>query len=233
MQHSAPAQHGESATGTFMTGIFRLSMIPTILAGIIIVTVIIIIVYVVYKIYSAFGSIADMLGLSGAKGGGVGKIGVCADGEESDAGLCYPKCRDGYKGVATMCVQVCPPGFKDDGLYCRPTTTRVSDHSTLEGCERVVGKGNCVKKGLLFYPKCPAGYTRDAVVLTTCRQTCPAGMKNIGVSCQKSTYDRGAGKVPSKCPPGQDRVAGLCYPACPEGYHRDLDGKGLLCKKNN
>lgn len=226
-QAQPPAQ--ESGAATFARGLFRLSMLPAILMGIIIVTVIIIIVYVVYKIFSTLG---NLFGLSGAKGGGVGKIGNCADDQESNAGLCYTKCRDGYKGVATMCVQVCPPGFKDDGLYCRPTTTRVSDHSTLEGCERVAGKGNCVKKGLLFYPKCPAGYARDAVDLLTCRQTCPSGMKNIGVSCQKSTYDRGAGKVPSKCPAGQDMIAGLCYPACPEGYYRDLGGKGLLCKKS-
>ena len=228
----AQQQHKESAVGTFMTGIFRLSMVPTILAGIIIVTVIIIIVYIIYKIKSAFGSLIDVMGLSGAKGGGVGKIGICTDDQESDAGLCSTKCRDGYKGMATMCIPICPPGFKDTGLHCVPPNKRVSDHSTLEGCERGVGKGNCIKRGLLFYPKCPAGYTRDTVDLLTCRQTCPTGMINIGASCQKKTYDRGVGKVPSKCLPGQEMVSGLCYPVCPEGHYRDMGGKGLICKKN-
>src|SRR6476620_11590303 len=30
---------------------------------------------------------------------------LCADGQEYDAGLCYPKCKDGYNGVGPVCWQ--------------------------------------------------------------------------------------------------------------------------------
>ncbi len=35
----------------------------------------------------------------------------CEEGEELQAGLCYPKCREGYAGSGPVCWQVCPKRY--------------------------------------------------------------------------------------------------------------------------
>jgi len=49
-------------------------------------------------------------------------------------------------------------------------------------------------------------------------------MTDIGVSCQKGSYGRGAG-VPLGCGTNQDYDAGLCYPTCKENWN----GIGPVC----
>ena len=49
-------------------------------------------------------------------------------------------------------------------------------------------------------------------------------MKDIGVSCTKKSYGRGAG-VPMACPPGLQDDAALCYTECRSGYY----GVGPVC----
>ena len=49
-------------------------------------------------------------------------------------------------------------------------------------------------------------------------------MTDIGVSCQKNTYDRGVGHLMS-CSGNQQRDAGLCYNGCKSGYY----GVGPVC----
>jgi hypothetical protein len=62
-----------------------------------------------------------------------------------------------------------------------------------------------------------------------CWQNCPGNMTDIGVSCQKGSYDRGVG-TPLTCPPNTARdstdPAGLCYPPCPSDHPK---GVGPLC----
>jgi hypothetical protein len=43
---------------------------------------------------------------------------VCAQGEEADAGVCYPKCKDGFKGEGSLCKQICPERTQDTGAHC-------------------------------------------------------------------------------------------------------------------
>ena len=49
-------------------------------------------------------------------------------------------------------------------------------------------------------------------------------MKDIGVSCAKTSYGRTAGK-PMKCAPGLENRAGLCYKPCKAGWK----GVGPVC----
>ncbi len=168
---------------------------------------------------------------------GAGKIPTqCAAGTENHGGLCYPKCRAGYSGAVTMCVPECPAGFRDDGLHCAKGAPYgrgggyawqfgdpLNDNGMIKRCEAANGAGNCEKNGLIFYPKCRAGYV--AMGANICSPQCPSGMVDIGVSCQKVTYDRGVGSIPNVCPAGQVNDAGLCYPACAGGQ----TGIGPVC----
>ena len=93
-------------------------------------------------------------------GRGVGEPLGCADNEEMNAGLCYPKCQVGYKGVGLVCLQEscpsgpdCPGGMTDIGVSCqKPSHGRgvgVPIHACADDKE---------KDGLLCYPKCKPGF---------------------------------------------------------------------------
>ncbi|HKO95234.1 MAG TPA: hypothetical protein VJU61_28960, partial [Polyangiaceae bacterium] len=62
-------------------------------------------------------------------------------------------------------------------------------------------------------PPCPPGYTNDGA---TCR---------LSSIVNKASSWRGVGQVPNQCGAGEEYDAGLCYPACREGYH----GAGPFC----
>lgn len=95
-------------------------------------------------------------------------------------GLCYRKCREGYShpsGIGVTCTRsytkktfVIPP----QSALCPPGKTNIG--------------------GLCYSSDVPPGYTRK--VVGTLDQSCPAGSRDIGVACQRETYNRGAGKVP-------------------------------------
>ncbi len=160
---------------------------------------------------------------------------TCPPGTEGKDGLCYAQCRAGYRGAVTMCVPDCPAGFRDDGLHCAKGAAygrgagfpwvfgdALNDSGMIKRCEAQHGAGGCEKNGLVFYPKCRAGFV--AVGANICSPQCPAGMVDIGVSCQKVTYDRGVGKIPV-CAAGQVNDAGLCYSPCAGGN----TGVGPVC----
>ncbi len=52
-------------------------------------------------------------------GRGAGSTLSCASNQDSDAGLCYPKCSSEYRGVGPICWETCPAGYTDDGATCR------------------------------------------------------------------------------------------------------------------
>jgi len=74
----------------------------------------------------------------------------------------------------------------------------------------------------MWYPNCNSGYS--AAGCNTCSPDCEDGMVDVGISCQKSSYGRGAGSV-LVCQPGQEEDAGLCYQPCNAGYN----GIGPVC----
>jgi hypothetical protein len=159
-----------------------------------------------------------------------------ADREPGNLPACYERCRPGYSSDgAAICYQNCPAGFRNDLAFCAkpdaygrgagyayfwPFETIASARAR---CERDKGAGNCERWGELYYPKCAAGY--QAVGCCVCSPICPQGMTDIGVSCAKDSYWRGAG-TPLACPPSQEQDAiGLCYPRC-EGASK---GVGPIC----
>ena len=161
---------------------------------------------------------------------------ICAPGQEESGGVCYTPCQSGYTGVANSCIQSsCPSGFRDDGLYCAKPAPysregfpwQIGDpplpnySGPTNRCEAKYGSGNCEQWGAVIYPKCKASYHADGCC--TCSPDCPQGWDDIGVSCRKPTYDRGAGVPLSACPEGHEKIGALCYPTCKAGFTGDLD----------
>lgn len=136
-------------------------------------------------------------------GRGVGKPLICADAEDYDAGLCYPRCKPGFKGVGPVCWPDCPKGFTDIGISCQKTS---------------YGRG--VGKPLT----CADNEDYDAGL---CYGKCPKGFGGVGPVCWRGLEPRGrgVGKPIHTCPGGQEKDAGLCYPRCKPGFK----GVGPVC----
>lgn len=131
---------------------------------------------------------------------------------ERDGALCYPPCRDGYNGIGPVCwSKTCPAEHHDDGLTCRRDVDIDAKEHYGRGAGYVEWKrdacehdnpGGCEKNGLMWYPKCRAGF--EAVGCCICRRRgCPAGYKDDGGTCRrdahivpKESYGRGVGEVP-------------------------------------
>ena len=93
--------------------------------------------------------------------------------------------------------------------------------ATEAACEKDNPQG-CEKNGLIWYPKCKAGF--HAAGCCVCSPDCPAGTTDTGATCNKNSHGRGAGS-PLQCGPGQTQdSAGLCYDACPTGTHKTTIG---------
>ena len=181
--------------------------------------------------------------LKHSSGRGVGKplSVICQDDEEQNGDLCYPKCRDGYESFGCcVCHQQCPSDFTDDGAatcikpepYGRGAgyPWKFGDGFNSDGmfrrCEADHGAGNCEEDGLIVYPKCRSDF--HAIGCCICTPDCPDGMSDIGISCEKDSYGRGAGVSRLECTNDQEEDAGLCYEACPDGFH----GSGPVCWQN-
>ena len=89
-------------------------------------------------------------------------------------------------------------------------------------CKRENPDLGCEKWGAIWYPKCRANFHNVACCI--CSPDCPPGQTDIGISCAKDSYGRGAG-YPLKCKPDQEMSGLLCYPPCKEGY----SGNGPVC----
>ena len=89
-------------------------------------------------------------------------------------------------------------------------------------CKRENSDTGCEKWGALWYPKCKANFHNVACCI--CSPDCPSGMTDIGISCAKASYGRGAGEVLT-CSSGLEMSGLLCYPPCNAGYN----GNGPVC----
>ncbi len=166
-------------------------------------------------------------------GNGAGEPYTCRDGFDRNGLLCYPKCKDGFAGNGPVCWQVCPADFRDDGAYCgKPGSYgRGAGYVIWQGdqCNKDNPQG-CEQSGALWYPKCKPNF--HAAGCCVCSPDCPQGMNDIGVSCQKSSYGRGAGEplAMGMCASGlqKDPAGALCYPACKADYHM----VGPVCWQN-
>jgi hypothetical protein len=159
-----------------------------------------------------------------AVGRGVGKpIHSCSHNLEQSGLLCYPYCKENYTGVGPVCWQNCQGNYRDDGAFCfkSPAYGRGAGYTTEEKCVAENLNG-CEKNGLLHYPKCQAGYKSFGCCI--CTPVCQDGMTDIGISCAKDSYGRGAGDVLG-CDDSQDYDAGLCYGKCQNNFK----GIGPVC----
>jgi hypothetical protein len=171
----------------------------------------------------------------GSYGRGAGTmLDTCAPGHQRNGALCYPNCSAGYAGAGPVCWESCPSGFRDDGAFCAKPAPygrgggygwRLGDWPfNLTQAERrcQADHGRCEQWGWIFYPACAPGF--HAVGCCVCSPDCPAGMTDIGVSCAKRSYGRGAGTIPS-CSSELDQNGALCYPKCAPDFH----GVGPVC----
>lgn len=164
-----------------------------------------------------------------AEGRGVGKpIHTCSKELEQSGLLCYPPCEKSYTGVGPVCWQDCQNDFRDDGAFCfkTPAYGRGVGYAlwNLEKCQQENLQG-CEQWGLLYYPKCKEGFHNVACCI--CSPDCPAGQTDIGISCAKKSYGRGAG-YPLGCSETEDYDTGLCYKMC----DADLNPVGPVCWGN-
>ncbi len=129
--------------------------------------------------------------------------GKCPAGQVMDAGLCYEKCQPGFHGTGLLCQKDCPAGFRDDGEYCAKPATygrgvgytfnnakARCEQDNPQGCEQYTTPSDT------WYPKCRDNFHNEGCCL--CSPDCPAGMRDIGVSCEKGgTYARKGGHTPT------------------------------------
>lgn len=139
----------------------------------------------------------------------------CKAGYSGAATMCVPDCPPGYRNDGLYCYKAgsrgttygrgvgripdanCDPGWTlrgggalswcDNGAFW-PWDLKTQNSNKSCGDNEEMYGGLC-------YPKCDAGYHADGCCL--CSQDCPPGMIDIGISCQKQTYDRGVGLVPA------------------------------------
>ena len=182
-------------------------------------------------------------------GNTAGKVLVCPSNLEQNGGLCYTSCKLGYAGAGPVCWQTCdgpptftrkarvgrPPQFRDDGAFCfkpepygRGAGYVVWDEAACKRDGLAKESGGCEQCLALHYPKCKPGF--HATGCNICSPDCPAGMTDIGISCAKQSYGRGAGTVVTACEPGmeKDPAGALCYPTCKADYHM----VGPVCWQN-
>jgi len=116
----------------------------------------------------------------------------CHPQDEKQGLFCYPQCKKGYYGLVTDCVQDCPHDFRDDGFYCfKPSAYGRSTYWYEETCEQENKDVGCEQSGLFIYPKCKKSFYAFGCCI--CSPECPREMQDIGISCHKDTYSRGAG----------------------------------------
>lgn len=126
----------------------------------------------------------------------------CSVGQNLENGLCYKQCRTGYYGVADYCWQSCPSNFPDSGLtFCEKPDGygRGIGYSSKEACESSSTHGaqenGCEINGVRWYPICDKNFHNYDCCW--CSATCPAGMSDAGLTCEKDRYNRGVGVIPT------------------------------------
>lgn len=134
------------------------------------------------------------------------RYGGCPEGQEKFAELCYDRCRPGFVASGPMCHRPCPAGFRDDGLHCaKPESYGRGAGYPLKAGElnldgafsrcRADHPGGCERHDLVVYPKCREGFAPAGCCV--CSPKCPAGTRDVGVSCEKTgSYSRAGAPPP-------------------------------------
>ena len=186
--------------------------------------------FLILSAVAFYTATADQCTATGYYGRGAGVVpSTCPAGQEKNGALCYPTCKSGFYGVGPACWQNCPAGYRDDGAYCAKPSAygRGGGYVIWDGdvCARDNPSTGCEQYGALWYPKCKANF--HAAGCCICSPDCPSGMTDIGASCAKQSYGRGAGS-PLICASGLENQSSLCYTPCKSTY----SGNGPICYQN-
>ena len=144
----------------------------------------------------------------------------CGPDRDNDAGLCYPKCKPGFHGVGPLCwqdtvtlgagtavgLEDCPAGYRNDGLTCFKDAQCSGGGCRTYECGRLRGA---------------FGEDWGPSYCTSCDPIKCEGPWTVG------RLDNGG-----TCPDGKERIDGLCYDRCPDGFYH-TPGMPYLCKRNN
>ena len=146
-------------------------------------------------------------------------LSTCGPDQEKNGLLCYDKCPDGYHGVGPVCwrdvygvgigtpvlLEDCPAGFRTDPLTCQKDL-----HCTGGGCN--TWWEGCCSRGL--FNECYG-----------CARTSCDPIRCDGPET-KGRLDHGG-----NCPSDRERVEGLCYKRCPDGWQH-VPGAPYDCMKS-
>jgi len=171
----------------------------------------------------------------------------CGDDEDKVGALCYEKV-DGFTNVAGTVWQNCPAGHTDTGVRCEKLhTVPAGTLPRLSDCPAGWNNDGLTCRAPITMSSCPGGWTDDGLL---CRE--PIGCDPIGCHSAHDCFFHGrcgcwgggchGGRVEKKTlyggqvegrtlkgPDGdEDRVDGLDYKKCPDGYSRQ-PGMPYLC----
>ena len=145
-------------------------------------------------------------------------VSECGPNQDKDAGLCYDKCQEGYHGVGPVCwqdtqgvgigtpveLEDCPAGFRTDPLTCQKDL-----HCTGGGCHT----WECGRLRGAF------GEDWGPRWCSGCDPVTCSGPET------KGRLDNGG-----KCPSDREKIDGLCYKRCPDGWEH-VPGAPYDCRK--
>ena len=150
--------------------------------------------------------------------------GGCDDPDsENQNGLCYKKPKPGFKCESFLCYKQYPEWENNGMLHTLLNITKAIKLDT--GTIPDAAPPGSVKSGLLYYKDPGPDYN---VVAGVAWQKCPPGTRDTGLRCEGDTYGNGIGKIRWNCNGDEERIAGLCYSKCRDGYHH-IPGIGVTC----
>jgi len=123
---------------------------------------------------------------------------------ENTSGLCYPRCNTSFKSDGAMICWKQYPDFENNGQGHTITSITKKITTNTGTIPDRCGPGED-KNGALCYPACRPGYDGVGPV---CWERCKEGTVDTGIRCEKTSYGRGAGRVPDRTP-------------CPGGFRTD------------
>lgn len=166
----------------------------------------------------------------------------CGDDEDKVGLLCYEKAPPDWINVAGTIWQTCPSGFTDTGIRC--------ENNTNVGAGRVPELSDCppgwTNDGLtcrepISLGSCPGGWHDDGLL---CREpmhwdSCCSRFLGGCVGCVRGGEVRAksssGGRIQGRSQKGpadyEERIDGLNYNKCPDGFSR-VPGMPYLCTKS-
>ena len=156
----------------------------------------------------------------------------CDDSEDKVGLLCYEKAPTDWINVAGTIWQTCPNGFTDTGVRCENNMDvgagRVPGLTPCQAGERDDGVSCWAKTGEVCGDDCSKGWDscRRRGAFGECWGGCPLSCSSVeGIA--RTAFQRGQSAPNS----WEERIDGLNYNKCPDGFSR-IPGMPYLCTKS-